>query len=572
VEAKTMTRKWKTKLGKWINRFKPNVRYERVGDEEEPLEQDENEEDESEEASLLGRGRRGSFMNDEGSSQSLEAADRNPPDHDTLVGNRAAYLARLEKGDFFTDADDDKWAAAVVDLLDITEGKDHYKKSARIALKPKQYTKYHELQQQIAQKVKPENHRPTIDLTLKGDDASDISFGILGGTGPLSDAEMVKKTMQNLQKQGFDLNLVHIRLLSAPPPRKADKDDDDEEEEAANEDEETTGLLRGLDEEEEEEEEEPEEEEQDESAAPDSFTQYWSKMSIYVSRTTAFSKEKHHKMALASNTAHANLWKARVGRGVGRLLGASLSGLTGEHQVQDLSAKVVDKVMTETGKDARPLILGTKDAFKKKLYPKKFKKRGANAVVVTKKEATWLQKLINKAKADGYDEDRANELRAFIRKKMSQEPRPTNIILGCTELPLALGHEGIKELAEEFGEGVGIVDTEEVFAEEYTAMVRESAGEQPRLPERELNDEEQSAEEQREELMKAIQEQLLAKMKEKEESGKGKAKTEQELERVAGVLADYLQNKSDDISKAVSAVLGLDEQDIGAILKKFIEG
>jgi aspartate/glutamate racemase len=533
----------KTKLGNWINRSKSGPKHQKLANEEE-------EEQEEEEPVPKGKKKKGNFLKLEDEEES-----RNPPAKDEVLANKAKYTRALAEGNFFPDADDDQWAAAVITLVGVEEGQDNFNKSAKIRLKPEQYTKYHELQQQIASKVKPENHRPTIDLTIKGDAAGKASFGILGGTGPLSDAEMVKKTMENLEKQGFPLDQVHIRLLSAPPPRG--KDDDKK---AAAKKQNVGFEVLG--------EEEEEEEEQDDSAAPDEGRAYAGKMTTYLNRMTVFAEEKHHKMALASNTAHGHLTEARWGRRMGRLRGLNFRGLRGNHQVQDLTAKVVDQVVRGKGQDSRPFILGTKEAFKKELYPKKFQEQGVTSVVVSKKEADWLQNLINKAKAEGYDEERARELKNFIREKMSQKPRPTHIVLGCTELPLALGHEGMKELQDEFGEGVGIVDTEEVFAAEYTKMVRDTAGASPEQDEEDLNEMERIAAEARAEFMKDVQKRLVRRMIAKGKKSQGQAITEKEVYRVATVMVDNLAGKRDDLAPAVSDVLGLDGQDIAAILEE----
>ena len=379
---------------------------------------------------------------------------------------RKRHRKSLEEGLFLPDAPtSDDWANGVIELFDIENDKDRHSLDIHLKLSPHEYQKYFSLQNQMASKIKPENWRPTIWVTVKGNAAPAKSFGIIGGTGPLSDAEMLVKTMANLEKAAaaaetdaklngskpeFTLEQVYIRVLSAPPPREGDKPTDDGR----------PGKGRFLQ------------------------PKYDLKFARYLARGARFSRMDHHSMSLASNTAHSNLGSAQGAR---KWLNRSkLSRTTDENQVQDLAGRVVQKVL-ETP-DAKPLILGTIAAYNNQMYAGFFAERSngeTTTAEVTQEEAEQLQIWIDRAKSGDLGDDLKRTLQDEVIKQMKQHKSgskyPTHIILGCTELPLGLGgHDGIheleKRLKKEGFDGVEIIDTEDFFANQYTNLVLSGAG------------------------------------------------------------------------------------------------
>jgi aspartate/glutamate racemase len=366
----------------------------------------------------------------------------------SVVNRRKETEGQLASGEFMNNAEPEDWANAVIDLFGLTPGLrkgDLHDVDVKIGIPPGGYKKYKALQEQIAGKGLEEYQRPTIDLTVKGKNAPVTSFGIIGGTGPLSDAEMLEKTMQNLEGQpGYDPDRVHIRLLSAPPPREVE-----------------------------------------EGSSP-------RKKARYVNRTRRFCTEPHSKMALASNTAHMNIGSAQRGRAFARAGRKNKAG-PGPHQVQDLSATVVERIMADRGPNGappRPLIMGTKGAYDygdDGLYAAKFGEAGVTASNVAPKDSIKLQAWIDDTKRGVLTEDQKqrlkDEVKTFIKAELRRQPGTTHLVLACTELPLALGgHDGIAALQAELAAEkiyVKLFDTEACFAEEYTKMTNENSGQVP---------------------------------------------------------------------------------------------
>jgi aspartate/glutamate racemase len=366
----------------------------------------------------------------------------------SVADKRKETEANLAGGEFMEGASEDEWADAVIDLFNLSprlEKGDMHDVDVQIGIKPKDYEKYKKLQAMIAAKGLEEYQRPTINLTVKGKNAPVSSFGIIGGTGPLSDAEMLEKTMKGLESQdGYDPSKVHIRLLSAPPPRDAEE-----------------GFIL-------------------------------KKYRQYGLRTVKFCHEPHSKMALASNTAHMRIGKAQMARKVGRggRKKEAGPGPSDAHQVQDLSAGVVARIKYDPalkGRPPRPLIMGTKAAYDhedKGMYGEKFADAGVTATNVAPKDSIKLQAWIDEAKRGNTTPELTDALKQFIKEEIQrQPPGTTHIVLGCTEIPLALGgHDGIAEFEEELkDEGIDIqfFDTEAFFAEEYTKMTNENSGATP---------------------------------------------------------------------------------------------
>lgn len=378
--------------------------------------------------------------------------------HKMGQSERNSLTAQLANGTFLPGApNDDSWADGVIKLFELEDAQDQHHIDIHLSLKPKNYTKYRALQTKIANKIGPENWRPTIWVTIKGDEPANDSFGIIGGTGPLSDAAMLSQTMANLFKAAkledpdaehaadnhdaddseelqegegpsspaYNIETVHIRLLSAPPARKND--------------------LK----------------------YPDTGTKYAKKMARYLNRTTKFTGERHCKLALASNTAHLHMNAVRGGRFLGRLRKANTHGL----KVAHVAKAIVEDVIGHTAdpSQVKPLILGTIEAYDAKLYPDLFTKENVTALEVSPKEAKTLQEWINDTKAG-----KAKEVEPKLLKLIDEQivaKSPTHVVLACTELPLALGgHQGVKNLKSKY-RTVSFLDTEEFFAQQYTKFV-----------------------------------------------------------------------------------------------------
>lgn len=90
-------------------------------------------------------------------------------------------------------------------------------------LAPAQISYYVALQKQIAWQYPEELDRPTIEVIIqvKKHTTQADCLAILGGTGPLADASLIRNLVRQLSRQpDFNWDKTSIRLLSMPPPRK----------------------------------------------------------------------------------------------------------------------------------------------------------------------------------------------------------------------------------------------------------------------------------------------------------------------------------------------------------------
>lgn len=87
----------------------------------------------------------------------------------------------------------------------------------------KEIKQYQKLQKIIAKKIPHEFDRPSIELFIHWGDnlnsSPDNTIGVLGGMGPLSDASLIEKVIEESSLQKKE-NLLSIHLFSVPPPRK----------------------------------------------------------------------------------------------------------------------------------------------------------------------------------------------------------------------------------------------------------------------------------------------------------------------------------------------------------------
>ena len=149
------------------------------------------------------------------------------------------------------------WSKKVTAKYGIDRNKDQSSLTIVLELPIACYEHYCALQKRIARLIPIEEHRPTIDLRLIGERArpdSPSTYAIIGGIGPLSDAEIVKKIITHLPSRLQ--NSVKISLLSSPPPRSL-----------------WQKMINGFN---------------------------------YTSHLVSFLNGDHYEMCLASNTAHLN--------------------------------------------------------------------------------------------------------------------------------------------------------------------------------------------------------------------------------------------------------------------------
>lgn len=266
---------------------------------------------------------------------------------------------------------------------------------------------YCHLQEEIAKLIPEECFRPTIDLQLRGDKVNEqqSTFGILGGVGPLSDAEILKRVMEGMDPEAREK--VKIDLLSKPPPRTTQQK-----------------VSRGLG---------------------------------YSLGVRSFgSRPGINKICVTSNTAHANL--------------SALNTLC-QNKMISLADKVVDKIKEDEAQGpTRTLVLGTKEAYDKKLYPHLLENKQLQVKVVSPEDSLRLQDMINTTKG-GQPRVVAMAFLDFINNEIQnaeiQDTPITHILLGCTELPMILANLPVERRHEflELQKKITFVDTEEIFAD-----------------------------------------------------------------------------------------------------------
>ncbi len=337
---------------------------------------------------------------------------------------------------------------SAVDLLiaqhELEDGEDHGHQFIELKLKPTQWSIYQELQWRIAEVIPDEEKRPTVFLTLSESTEPENmpGIGILGGMGPLADAELIQALMNRLKASQKPINwkqfVVHI--LSAPPPRSLQA---------------TTG--RGL---------------------------------TYLHRIGVFASQGYQRYYLASNTAHIHITGFKT-----MVKGTWIRGapLHSEFTVVDLVAHAVQSI----GISEPPLlVLSSKATYDARLYDHYLTQKGwTEAKLVTEShspqahaqgqfylisspaQAQALQDAIDLAKA-GQVEESQKHLKTILVSEIKQIQTPTgklNILLGCTELPLALkgGAENdlILTLKNELGIEAVLIDTSRIFAEKIASDI-----------------------------------------------------------------------------------------------------
>lgn len=304
------------------------------------------------------------------------------------------------------------WADKVV-LTYPTQTTSASSETMQMVLPPDMIDHYVELQRALAKRFPLESSRPNIYLTIKGSRApSEGVLGILGGVGPLSDADMLKHAFDELENSDTPTADIEIRLYSNPHP-------------------------------------------------PRSFWDYFkfSTWQYFFSSFFFLRQPDVDQYMVASNTAHLHY----------KLLdGIATSPFY--HGVNEISKAIDD----DTPETERVLVLGTTQAYKGKLYPKSLAALGLDILTPSLQIQTQLQEAIDAVK-EGRLEEARKSLLALIKElanldRLNPNTRPlTHLLLGCTELPLVLKAEDVREAV---GYDVSVVDSKQIFAKHIVAFFR----------------------------------------------------------------------------------------------------
>lgn len=300
------------------------------------------------------------------------------------------------------------WTRRVLAKHSIQPRKKYCQQRISLEIEPDQISFYNNLQQTIAKLISKESQRPTIDLHIIGKSArkshcQHCQLGLLGGMGPLSDAKMVTRALDDFYTKGGDKDHLVMNVFSCPPPRT---------------------LLEVV-----------------------------ASGSSYIDNLRTFAARRHQSYAVASNAAHSKCSTLKK-LGIKPLL----------HLVNQIVSRIAkDQVPS---KNTRTLVLGTTQAYKDKLYPLALKHQGVNSISLSQTDQKDLQQLIDHTKRTG-ESDKQEELSSMIRQYVNSEREAGrevgHVLLGCTELSMALGKEKLEELEVELQ--VNLVNTEAIFAE-----------------------------------------------------------------------------------------------------------
>jgi aspartate/glutamate racemase len=263
---------------------------------------------------------------------------------------------------------------------------------------------YWSLQQAIAEKIPTEFSRPVFDLRfIFKDNLAPVepkrTVGILGGTGPLSDATIMRLVFRQLKPEAMAAGSM-IHLFSLPPPRTI-----------------SSQAFGGL---------------------------------TYGARLTTFMRHGYQEYFLASNTAHLNIDTLR-----------QLSGA--EAHLNNLPRAIAERIFNETKATTGSksiLILGTKQAWDKRLYPNIFEEQHVPYKSLTSIEEDEIQAWIDRIKQGTMRAADQLRLRDDILK-LAKIHGVQEILLACTELPLGLGSL-IKDIEQT---GLKVYDSEEMIAD-----------------------------------------------------------------------------------------------------------
>lgn len=239
---------------------------------------------------------------------------------------------------------------------------------------------YLKMQKAIARKIPNEYSRPIFDIRYIYDDYRPVtnqgSIGILGGIGPVSDANIIRLMMAKLDPDRIDSGAM-IHLFSVPPPRKTHDQ-----------------IIRGL---------------------------------SYMGRITRFLRRGYDHYFLASNTAHLNYRKIDWLAGSDRL----------RHLPQIIADRIEAYHAAENFEKAI-LILGTTKARQKRLYGRIFDEKNMAYAEIGMDHQHELQAWIDRVKEGRINDEDRKQLKDFVIN-LGLVYQAQSLLLACTELPLGLG-------------------------------------------------------------------------------------------------------------------------------------
>lgn len=316
-------------------------------------------------------------------------------------------------------------------LTTINTAKIHHKKTNTLMFSyqdfsPENIHVYEELQQEIARIIPSEHERPTIEIIIKGknrkNDSGQPDLGLIGGMGPLSDAEIIGQLIKRHQRENSSDN-AYIRLLSSPPAR-------------------------------------------DKEEGP--FDLYLHKIR-YVLKLRAFGMRPCKHYALLSNTAHRHAATFQ-----------KIIGFDVEH-FANLVGHVAKQIASDPDKAEQVLVLGTTEAAECQLYPNALRQNQVqNSILPSKADQTTLQTYINHTKSDTLTAEMATAFINFIFceiQKIARANELCQVVLSCTEIPLFLAkkipedkdgrcyNDILREKINIAGLQVKFIDTEEIMVD-----------------------------------------------------------------------------------------------------------
>ncbi|WP_422442116.1 MULTISPECIES: aspartate/glutamate racemase family protein [unclassified Endozoicomonas] len=309
------------------------------------------------------------------------------------------------------------WTRRVISEHSIQPRKKYCQQRISLEIEPDQISYYNDLQQTIAKLIPKESQRPTIDLHIVGKSARKNNcqrsqLGVLGGMGPLSDAKIVTRALDDFFTKGGDKDHLVMNLFSCPPPR--------------------------------------------------TLWEVIASGSSFIDNIRTFAARRHRSYVIASNAAHAKCPTLKK-LGIKPLL----------HLVDQIASRIAkDQVPS---KNTTTLVLETTQAYKNKLYSLTLRQQGVDSINLSQTDQKVLQQLIDHTKRTG-GSDKQEELSSMIRQYVNSERKAGrevgHVLLGCTELPMALGKEKMEELEAELQ--VNLVNTEAVFAEIFADKLTEA--------------------------------------------------------------------------------------------------
>jgi aspartate/glutamate racemase len=290
---------------------------------------------------------------------------------------------------------------------------------------------YNRLQQAIAEVIHEEHKRPTFvfclangiklrklnQSELKNNDTIN-KFGLVGGCGPLADAELLVQIQNVISKSENQQGKWLLYVLSPPVPRDF------------------SSTIQAL-------------------LNPEG----------YKARILEFLDLGFSNFSVASNTAHVHL--------------GAITALTqrSHSQLHNLTDEVCnylkDNILSYRHGEKKVLILGTVKAYDAGLYDRLFEKfkidyaKVCNATLLMEKQSAvdlykkQVQEFINKVKSKLVTDIERQEMTMKIYS-YAKANKCRFVLLGCSELGFGLGSENIKFLLKE---GVEVIDTEIIFAQ-----------------------------------------------------------------------------------------------------------